>query len=148
MITVNSRLRVMLLSEKIAWYAVVSNSTGQKLTSPRRMADLELRETAATFTKGSRHVRLKIMIIMVRTICAGVQIRDFLTVISCWSGVMILSHSPPYQIPSSPRRLATILAPVIRISPTTDWNRPTAVALANCEFVIPARYTKVESTSQ
>ena len=66
----------MLLSEKIAWYAVVSKSTGQKLTSPRRIADLELRETAATFTNGSRHVRLMRMMMADRMICGPVQI-DF-----------------------------------------------------------------------
>ena len=37
----------------------------------------------------------------------------------------------PYQMPSSPRRLATKLALVIRIRPTTDWNSPTAAAFSN-----------------
>ena len=54
------------VDEKIAEYAVVSNSTGQKETSPRRMADLELKETAATLTKGSRQVRLNSRITSIR----------------------------------------------------------------------------------
>ena len=79
MITVKPRLRVMAGSAKMALYALVSSSTGQKETRPLRIADLELREVAATFTKGSRQVRLMIRMMIDRTICGPVQIFGFLT---------------------------------------------------------------------
>ena len=44
-------------------------------------------------------------------------------------------------------RLVIIFAVLIMIRPTTDWNMPIAVALANCALVMPALYTKVDSTS-
>ena len=120
---------------------MVLNSTGQKLTSPRRIALLELKETAATFTKGSRHIRLKIRITIIRTICPGVQIDLFFSVITLLLLLLIavIAPPPPYQIPSSPSFLVTRFALVIRIMPTTDWNRPMAVARANWLLVMPAR---------
>ena len=113
------------------------------------MADLELKDTAATLMKGSRQVRLVRAITIIRMICPGVQMLCFFSLY--WGAafwVVSIVSAPPYQIPSSPRRLVTMLAAVIRMKPTTDWNRPMAVALANWELVIPARYTKVLSTSQ
>ena len=62
---------------------------------------------------------------------------------SCHSDLLL-----SYQIPSSPSFLVTKLAPEIMIRPTTDWNRPMAVARSNLALVIPVRYTKVASTSQ
>ena len=53
-----------------------------------------------------------------------------------------------YQILCSSNHREIVLAMVISTTPTTDWNKPIAVALANWLFSIPARYTNVEITSQ
>ena len=53
-------------------------------------------------------------------------------------GGFYVSH---YQIPLSPSFLDSQLAISRKNTPTTDWNRPTAVVRENCRPLIPVLYT-------
>ena len=102
-------------------YAFKLMSFGISHTLLAYTSESPLMETARTCINGIIHIRESSPTIMYMIISAIMSPIDFL--------IFILYHAPSYTIPSSPISFENLSAARTRTTPTSDWNKPTAVAM-------------------